>query len=209
MMKRAVSKVIWVSRATVFLVGLAMIFALVLGAATTALAGTGVGATFDLGKTNTVNAVGRLVGSVAGPSLTIDNDSAGVTATALDLRVRPGKPPMKVDSATKVANLNADRLDGQNAPLLMRVEADGDLASNDTIATVAHTPNSGYYTIEFVNNRAVAGCVYQATLVDSLGGGEISVHTETQANRLTVITTRNNLVFNDRYDFPFHLVIYC
>lgn len=209
MTKRAVSKVMWVGRATVFLVGLAMIFALVLGAATTALAGTGVGATLDLGKTNTVNAVSRLVGSVAGASLTIDNDSNASSATALDLSVQPGKAPMKVDSQAKVANLNADRLDGQNAPLLMRVEADGDLASNDTIATVAHTANSGYYTIEFVNGRAVAGCVYQATLVNTPGGGEISVHTETQANRLTVITTRNNLVFNDRYDFPFHLVIYC
>jgi hypothetical protein len=56
--------------------------ALTVGLATTALAGTGVGALFNLGKTNTVNAMSSLVGSVAGPSLKIDNTSTGVGATA-------------------------------------------------------------------------------------------------------------------------------
>lgn len=185
-----------------------MMVAVVLGAATTALAAV-PGDPFKLGNVNTIDRISQLVGTNNNAMLKIDNDSAGPAATALDLQVERGKAPMRVDSITKVANLNADRVDGQNAPLLMRVGADGDLGSNDTIATVAHTPGSGYYQIEFVNNRVVAGCVYQATLIDTPGGGEISVQTESQADRLTVITTRNNLVFADRHDFPFHLVIYC
>ena len=106
------SKVIWVGRATVFVVGLAVILALTVGLATTALAGTGVGARFQLGQTNTVNAITKLVGSVAGPSLQIDNNSTNANATALDLQVEAGKAPMKVNSESKVANLNADKLDG-------------------------------------------------------------------------------------------------
>jgi hypothetical protein len=45
------------------MVGLAVIMALVLSMASAALAGTGVGANFNLGKTNTVNRLSQLVGS--------------------------------------------------------------------------------------------------------------------------------------------------
>lgn len=78
------------------------------------LAGTGIGAPFDLGKTNTVNAVTRLVGSVGGPSLTIDNNSTIGAATALNLQVEAGKAPMKVNSGAKVADLHADKVDGKS-----------------------------------------------------------------------------------------------
>ena len=113
-------KVMLVGRATTFMVGLAVILALVVGVSTTALAGTGVGARFDLGKTNTVNAVTKLVGSVAGPSLQIDNNSSNASATALDLQVEPGKAPMKVNSDAQVANLNSDKLDSLDASAFVR-----------------------------------------------------------------------------------------
>ena len=115
MTRRIFSKVVWVGRATTFMVGLAVILALTVGVVSTALAGTGVGARFDLGKTNTVNAVSKLLGSVAGPSLLIDNNSTNAAATALDLQVEAGKAPMKVNSGAKVANLNSDLLDGKSA----------------------------------------------------------------------------------------------
>ena len=119
MLGSAARKVAWMARATTTVVGLAIMLALVLGVATTALAGTGIGARFDLGKTNTVNAVSKLVGSVAGPSLRVDNNSAEASATALDLQVEPGKSPMSVNSDGRVANLNADKLDGQEASAFM------------------------------------------------------------------------------------------
>jgi hypothetical protein len=126
MIRSVTSKVMWVGRATVFLVGLAVILALTVGVVSTALAGNGVGADFNLGKTNTVNAVSKLVGSVAGPNLLIDNNSTNTAATALDLQVEAGKAPMKVNSQTKVANLNADTVDG--------VDSTGFYASGSTVA---------------------------------------------------------------------------
>jgi hypothetical protein len=124
MLKSATSKVMWLGRATVFVVGLAVILALTVGVVSTALAGSGVGATFNLGKTNTVGAISKLVGSVAGPSLMIDNNSTNSAATALDLQVEAGKAPMKVNSAAKVANLTSDKVDGVDLPLSGSMDVD-------------------------------------------------------------------------------------
>ena len=87
-------------RTTTFMVGLA-VSSPHGGVASAALAGTGVGARFDLGKTNTVTRRNKLVGSVAGTHLLIDNNSTTPPATALDLQVEAGKAPMKVNSGTK------------------------------------------------------------------------------------------------------------
>jgi hypothetical protein len=115
MIRSTAKKVMWVGRATVFLVGLAVIVAVVLGLAAAALAGTGVGDTFNLGRLNAVNKISRLVGSTDAPMLRVDNNSAGTNATALDLQVESRHAPMKVDSTTKVADLNADLVDGRDA----------------------------------------------------------------------------------------------
>jgi hypothetical protein len=93
---------------------LAVVVALTLLGGSTALAGTGVGGVFNLGKTNTVNAITKLVGGVPGAGLVIVNNSTDPAATALNLQVEPGKAPMTVNSSAKVANLNADQLDGKS-----------------------------------------------------------------------------------------------
>jgi hypothetical protein len=91
---KTVLAALWrLGRGTATMMSLAMLLAVSVGLASTALAGTGVGARFDLGKTNTVNAISSLVGNVAGPSLKLDNNSTGSGATALDLQVQPGKAP--------------------------------------------------------------------------------------------------------------------
>lgn len=113
--KRTLSGTLWLGRGTATIMGLAMLLALTVGLASTALAGVGVNAPFNLGKTNAVNVVSSLVGSVDGPSLKIDNDSLAPGATALDLRVEPGKTPIKVNSGARVTNLNSDRLDGKDS----------------------------------------------------------------------------------------------
>lgn len=92
-MRSVLSKVMWVGRATVFLVGLAVVLALLFGVAAAALAGTGIGATFSLGKLNSVNALSRLVGINDGVMLSVDNDSAGSKATALALITKRGSRP--------------------------------------------------------------------------------------------------------------------
>src|SRR6266545_1176167 len=82
---------------------------------TTALAGSGVGAVFNLGQTNTVNGTSTLTGVTAAPQLTVKNTSTNSAATALNLSVAAGRTPFKVNSAVKVANLNADQLDGKDS----------------------------------------------------------------------------------------------
>jgi hypothetical protein len=94
--------------------------ALTVGAASTALAGNNSAPALKLGIQNTANAVTKLVGSVAGPSVQVDNNSADAAATALELQVEPGKAPMKVNSDTQVANLNADKVDNLDSSAFVR-----------------------------------------------------------------------------------------
>ena len=93
-MGSVLKKVMFVGKATTFMVGLAMILALTVGVAGAAFGANG--ANFLLGKSNTANVITQLVGSVAGPGLQIDNNSTDAAATALDLQVEAGKAPMKV-----------------------------------------------------------------------------------------------------------------
>jgi hypothetical protein len=81
-------------RATVVAVGLGVSLALLLGAATVALAAV-PGVPFKLGKVNTINAVSTMVGNVSGSMLTVDNNSTGLGATDLDLRVEPNRDPSR------------------------------------------------------------------------------------------------------------------
>lgn len=113
-MKSAVSKVMWVGRASVFVVGLAVILALTVGFASTVLAAV-PGDPFKLGRINVISKVTQLVGTTNNALLRIDNDSKGPSATALELEVDPKKPPIKTNSLTKVDNLHADLLDGRSA----------------------------------------------------------------------------------------------
>jgi hypothetical protein len=154
MVKSAAMKVMWVGRATVFMVGLAVILALTVGVASTAFGADG--GNFILGQTNSATAITKLAGAagVAGPSLQIDNNSSGAAATALDLQVEPGKAPMKVNSGTQVANLNADKVDGKDANQLVRVAsfagqsplADG--TSGKVATTTINAPAPGFLVID-------------------------------------------------------------
>lgn len=74
--------------------------------------GTGLGAVFNLGKTNKVNATSALSGTTSGTMLKISNFGTGGT---LNLRVGKGRAPFSVSSSTQVAKLNASLLDGLSA----------------------------------------------------------------------------------------------
>jgi hypothetical protein len=115
MLRSTVSKVMWVGRATVFLVGLAVILALVFGVASRALGANGD--PWRLGRGNVATAITALGGAqgVNGPMVRLTNNNAGSDDTALDLRVQSAEAPMRVNSLAQVANLNADLLDGQSS----------------------------------------------------------------------------------------------
>ena len=70
------------------------------------------GGNFLLGLFNSATQRTSLTANFNGSALQITNTSAGASATPLELTVSAGHPPMKVNGATKVVNLNADYLDG-------------------------------------------------------------------------------------------------
>lgn len=113
MVKSIFSRVMWVGKATVFMVGLSVILAAIFGVASMAFAANGK--PFILGQKNVASKVSQLVGKVAGPSLRISNGSTDSKATALALNVEAGKPPMKVNSSRKVPKLNTDKIDGKDS----------------------------------------------------------------------------------------------
>jgi len=117
-MRCAVSRIAYVGRATVFLVGLAVTMAVVVGLASSAISATG--GSFILGKKNTSGKTTTLVKKKKGP--------------ALRLKVGKGQPPFAVSSSRKVARLNADRLDG--------VSAEGFYAAGSKVADSAHADNA-------------------------------------------------------------------
>jgi len=87
-------------------------------------------------------------GGLGGAMVQLTNKSTGSAATALGLTVGTGRPPLTVSSTTKVANLNADLLDGISSGGLQRrvgacaagtairsVAGDGSVTCQDTRAT--------------------------------------------------------------------------
>ena len=84
MLRSTASKVMWVGRATVFLVGLAVILAVLFGVASMALARDGQ--SFILGERNVAQSLSTLVRTTAGPALNLEVESGA---------------PLKVNSSTK------------------------------------------------------------------------------------------------------------
>jgi hypothetical protein len=148
-MQTAIHKAMRVGRATMLAIGLGVSLALVLGAATVALAAV-PGDPFKLGRVNTINAVSTVVGSVSSSMLTIDNNSTALGATALDLRVEPNKDPLKVNSSAKVDNLNVDRLDNFNSGDFV-TDGSREVLPNDTYVNEASKLGPGSSGTVFAN----------------------------------------------------------
>jgi hypothetical protein len=86
------------------------------------------GGNFILGKPNSASTTSSLTAPVSGKALQLNNTSTAAGATALGLNVASGHQPFTVNSGTKVANLNADKLDGIDSGGL--VKGRGTLLSN-------------------------------------------------------------------------------
>ncbi len=111
MFRSARNTVMWVGKAAVFLIGLAVIAVVMLGVGSTAFAGNGD--PFKLGQKNTASKLTTLVGNVAAEAAFLIRNPGG--GPALDLRVESGQPPMVVNSGVQVPNLNVAALNGRSA----------------------------------------------------------------------------------------------
>jgi hypothetical protein len=138
---------------------------------------------FRLAATNTANAVSSLVGSVAQDAmLLVDNNRGG---PALDLQVEPGQAPMKVDSGAKVANLNADRLDGKSEEDFYA--ADSQVSDSDSL--------DGKDSTEFLGSNEKAADADKLDNVDStefvpkyVSGSHYSVFRDTNESPVVCMT---------------------
>lgn len=147
-MKRMVAKIMLVGRAMVFIVGLTVVLAVVLGVATTGLAATGD--RFILGKANSAGTVSKLTSAAASPTLQLINKGTTVAATALNLDVPSGHAPLTVNAdAGTATNLSADELDGRDSTDFLGAHAKA--AGADTL--------DGLDSTDFVQGH---GSVYQA-----------------------------------------------
>jgi hypothetical protein len=97
--KRVFRRVLVVGRTAALFVGLAVMVAVVLGIGSSALAANGK--PFILGKGNVATKASALINRGVGP--------------ALNLSVRPGQPPLVVNSPVTVPNLSADKIDGKDS----------------------------------------------------------------------------------------------
>jgi hypothetical protein len=175
MLRRVASKVAWVGRTASMVFGLALVLALMLGVATMALAGTGVGDTFNLGRLNTVNRLSQLVGSTDNPMLRIDNNGGAANATALELQVEPGQPPMTVNSRTKVANLNADKIDDIDSS---QIALDGEFDIEQVIDHRGPLPLERTYTAKGGSLLVLAGGSGYRSTSNTRGPGNIGMYVE-------------------------------
>ncbi len=116
-----------------FIMGVLVTLAVI--SVSSALAGTGVGAVFNLGQKNRVDKQSKLVGNVPlGALLRINNGGGG---PAIDLRAVQGIAPMLVNSPTRVDNLNADFLDGLDSMHFLR--SDGKATDSDKLDSLDST----------------------------------------------------------------------
>lgn len=150
MTSRVRSRAIEVGRATVFAFGLAIILAVVLGVASTALAAV-PGDPFRLGRMNSIDRLSTLVGSTANAMLRVDNNGTG---PALSLEAGAGNPPVVVNAAAgKATNLDADELDGQDSSAFLPAE----IYEKSTTQTISPDSSSGTTATCDTQDVAVSG----------------------------------------------------
>jgi len=211
MLRSTASKVMWVGRATVFLVGLAVILALTVGVVSKATAHTGSAGLFHLAHSNAASAISTLAGTVSNGMLQVTNNSTATTAKgvgitnksavspavravntgggpALGLSVGSGKAPMTVSSgAAKVTNLDADKVDGQEADSFA---TDGELSAEARTRESADTTLSNQLSNHDHDSRYYTEAeAYNKTEVDTALSGKANTnhqHTGTDIESGTV-----------------------
>jgi hypothetical protein len=182
-----------------------------------------VGDALSLGESNRVNAQTILRGRAIS-NLTIISDARGDTnGTALDLRVRAGNPPMKVNSSDLVEGLNADLLDGKQSTdfvgagqvLFASVTSAGELYGSGNAVSAERIATGDY---EVVFDRSTVGCAGTATSgwsddgagTNNFGttfGVFMGTTWDPDPNTVRVFIWRPSL--SAQQDTSFHLVIVC
>jgi hypothetical protein len=111
-----------------------------------------------------------LYSNAIGPALTIGTDSTDSSATPLSLDTQTSEQaPMKVDSESKVDNLNADKVDGLDSTELKGQRGATGPAGATTVRTVSH--ESGTVAPGSSISQVVVSC---SSNEEATGGGYLT-----------------------------------
>ena len=214
MIRSVASKVMWVGRATVFLVGLAVILALVVGVASSAFAANGQNFIIGNGLADTVKNIATLPtkltmqGTRSGPALQVTQKSTNAGASGVGVTVPSGKAPLAVNSsAGKATNLNADKVDGSEGEMWAQIKPNGFAANWKGLVTNGRI-SSGYYRLEF--ERDVQECAISASLSSFADPGTINASTDDGDPKAVYVDTWD--ITGDGAsvsDKEFHVVVFC
>ena len=135
------------------------------------------GGNFILGKANGATTQTGLTANFAGKTLQLANTNTAAGATPLGLVAGTGRPPFTTNSTTRVANLNADKLDGVDSTGFLAVggkAADANLLdgldSTQLQRSVTGTCAGGA-AISAIAATGDVSCSGQHTLVHWVGTG--------------------------------------
>ena len=140
--------------------------------------------TFVLGKTNTVNATSAVTNgtnTINDKLMQFTNMSIGTGATALGLNVANGHAPFAVNSTTKVANLNADQLDGRDSGYFLA----GTTVRRFGPVTVA--PSGGFDLMTIGQLTIVGQCIYDSDLNGEIA--DLDLRTSAAGSAYADVTT--------------------
>jgi hypothetical protein len=115
---------------------------------------------------------------------------------------------MKVNSSTKVTNLNAHKLDGQDSTTIgiemgAVVDAGGTLVRGRGNPTVTRI-GQGVYTVKFGSD--ISKCAYTATIIAEPIPGSSAIVLPQDSSTVQVLTSLETVTI---WDLPFNLIVAC
>lgn len=207
MLRSMASRVAWMARVSTTVVGLAIMLAVVFGAASAAF-GTN-GGNFILGQLNKATAITRLTANVEGnPALQLTNNNPAAGSRALHLNAFSGRAPLTVnETAGKATNLNADKVDGSEGEMWAQINENG-TADNWKGMTGNSRFDEGVYIISFA--RDVRECAISTSVASHTAphfpGFFTATTTDNVPNAVTIFSYNSSGEVEDR---DFHLVLFC
>jgi hypothetical protein len=150
-----------------------------------ALGGTTYAATggnFILGQSNSAGSTTALSSGTTGPALKVTSTNTATGGTALGLNVPIGHAPFTVNSSTKVAKLNADKLDGKDST---NWKMEGVISSSGPLPIEAGFTSSGGKLLIMAS-----GSGYRAS--SNITGGNIGMDVKVDGNLVGRVKSYTN-----------------